>query len=181
MLSACGGCGASTLAVNLAVIQARQYRQSILVDMNLGRGDLPALLDLKLQFSLADVCLNEGRLDQAMLGKMLVRHASGVHLLGAPPDYAGASSVTASGVKQALTLARKLAPETIVDLQDCFHAEQVEVLRQATGVLVICRLEYTSLRNARRNPGPFRAAGHPAEPGQGGGQPARPTGRDSGR
>lgn len=150
VLSASGGCGASTVAVNLAAVRAREHGQSVLIDLNLGRGDLAALLDVKPQFSLADVCLNEGRLDQAMLGKMLVRHPSGIHLLGSPPDYADARTVTASGVKRALALARNMAPEVVVDLEDCFHAEQVEVLREATGVLVVCRLEFTSLRNTRR-------------------------------
>ena len=150
VLSASGGCGASTVAVNLAAVRAREHGQSVLVDLNLGRGDLAALLDVKPQFSLADVCLNEGRLDQAMLGKMLVRHPSGIHLLASPPDYADARTVTASGVKRALDLARKMAPEVVVDLEDCFHAEQMEVLRQATGILVVCRLEFTSLRNTRR-------------------------------
>jgi pilus assembly protein CpaE len=150
VLSACGGCGASTVAVNLAAVQAREHGQSILIDLNLGRGDLAALLDLRPQFSVANVCLNEGRLDQAMFGKMLVRHSSGIHLLSSPPNYADARDVTASGVKQALSLARAMAPEVVVDLEDCFHGEQVEVLRQATGVLVVCRLDFTSLRNTRR-------------------------------
>ena len=150
VLSACGGCGASTVAVNLAAVQARQHKRSILIDLNLGRGDLAALLDLKPQFSLANACLNEGRMDQAMLGKMLVRHSSGVHLLSSPPNYADARAVTASGVKQSLSLARGMAPEVVVDLEDCFHGEQVEVLREATGVLVVCRLDFTSLRNTRR-------------------------------
>jgi pilus assembly protein CpaE len=150
VLSASGGCGASTLAVNLAALRAREHGLSVLVDLNLRRGDLPALLDLKPQFSLADVCLNEGRLDQAMLGKMLVRHACGVHLLSSPPDFADCRSITPSGLRHALGLLRVIAPEVVVDLEDCFHAEQVEVLQQATGVLLVCRLEFTSLRNARR-------------------------------
>ena len=150
VLSACGGCGASTIAVNLAAVQAREHERSILIDMNLGRGDLAALLDVKPQFSLANACLNEGRLDQAMFAKMLVRHSSGIHLLSSPPNYVDARAVTATGVKQALALARGMAPEVVVDLEDCFHGEQVEVLRQATGILVVCRLDFTSLRNTRR-------------------------------
>jgi pilus assembly protein CpaE len=38
----------------------------------------------------------------------------------------------------------------VVDLEDCFHDEQVVALHQATGVLLICRLDFASLRNARR-------------------------------
>ncbi len=150
ILSASGGCGASTLAVNLAAIKAREREKCILIDLNPGRGDLAALLDLKPQYSLADVCRNQARLDQAMLGKCLVRHTCGISLLASPPDYPDAGLLTPAGIRHALSLARKLFPYTIVDLEDCFHTEQVEVLKQATGILVVCRLDFTSLRNTRR-------------------------------
>jgi pilus assembly protein CpaE len=150
VLSASGGCGASTLAVNLAAVMARSRGKCLLIDLNPSQGDLPTLLDLRPRFTLADVALNEARLDQAMFDKMLVRHPSGIHLLASPPDLADARAVTARGVKHVLSLARKLFAETIVDLEDCFHADQVEVLQQATGILLLCRLDFTSLRNTRR-------------------------------
>jgi pilus assembly protein CpaE len=150
VVSASGGCGASTLAVNLAAALARQQTKCGLLDLNLGHGDLAALLDLRAQFSLADACANQNRLDHAMLGKMIVQHRSGIHLLSSPLEFAGFSSVTASGVQHTLSLMRDLFPETVIDLEDCFHAEQVEVLRQATGLFVVCRLDFTSLRNTRR-------------------------------
>lgn len=145
-----GGCGASTLSVNLAAAIARDRGKCALVDLNPGRGDLAALLDMKPRFTLADVCLNEARLDRAMLEKSLSRHSSGVHLLGAPVELGDIRSVTPGGVRQALSLARKLFPDTVVDLEDCFHVEQTEVLTRATSVFVVCRLDFTSVRHARR-------------------------------
>ena len=38
----------------------------------------------------------------------------------------------------------------VVDLEDCFHEEQLLVLRQAAAVLLVTRLDFTSLRNVRR-------------------------------
>jgi pilus assembly protein CpaE len=156
VVSASGGCGASTLAVNLAAALARQHNKCGLIDLNLGRGDLAALLDLRPQFSMADACSNQNRLDHAMLSKLVVPHCSGIHLLGPPLEFASFPNVTAAGVKHALSLMRDLFPETVVDLEDCFHAEQVEVLRQATGLFVVCRLDFTSLRNTRRLHYPWR-------------------------
>jgi pilus assembly protein CpaE len=150
VLSASGGCGASTLAVNLAVVQAREQKSCALFDLNSGRGDLAALLDLKPRFSLSDVCLNESRMDDSMLARMMVLHTSGVHLLAASPDSADGRAVTTSGVRQALCLARRRYPETVVDLEDAFHPEQVEVLLQATGVILVSRLDFTALRHTRR-------------------------------
>ena len=43
-----------------------------------------------------------------MFEKMLVRHESGVHLLGSPQVFGNARMVTTPGVSQALTMARKM-------------------------------------------------------------------------
>jgi pilus assembly protein CpaE len=150
VLSASGGCGASTLAANLAAALARDCKKCCLIDLNPGRGDQAALLDLKPQYTLADVCINEARLDAALFDKLLARHPCGIALLASPSRISDARAVTASGVAQALALARQSFPEVIVDVEDYFHDEQVTVLHQANGILLVCRLDFTSLRHARR-------------------------------
>jgi len=150
VVGAKGGVGASTLAVNLATVLAKTHGKAALLDLNPGRGDLAALLDLKPQFSLADLCLNVTRLDRAIFEKMLVRHASGVHLLGAPLMFGDTRVVSAQGVTQALAIARNVFPVVVVDLEDCFHEEQAVTLREASKILLVARLDFTSLRNARR-------------------------------
>jgi pilus assembly protein CpaE len=150
VIAASGGSGVSTLAANLAAALAQEREKCLLIDLNPGRGDLATLLDLKPQFSILDVCLNEARLDQAMFDKMLVRHSSGIYLLGAPPALEDSRALTSQGVKHGLAICRTLFGDTVVDLEDCFHAEQVEALAQTTTVLVVCRLDFTSLRNTKR-------------------------------
>jgi pilus assembly protein CpaE len=150
VLASSGGSGASTLAVNMATVLAKDHDRCALVDLKPGRGDLAALLDVKPAFTLADLCLNAARLDRAMFEKVLVPHPSGVHLLGSPQLFGRMRVVTAQGVGQALSLARKLFPHVVVDLEDCFHEEQVLALGQASVVFLVIRLDFTSLRNARR-------------------------------
>src|SRR5207302_598831 len=108
ILAASGGSGASTLAVNIAVTLAQEHQKCGLIDLKPGTGDLAALLDLKPQFTLADLCLNVSRLDRAMFEKMLVRHSSGVHLLASPQVFGNARVVTSQGVSHALTMALML-------------------------------------------------------------------------
>lgn len=150
VLASSGGCGASTLAVNIATALAKEHGKCGLVDLKPGRGDLPALLDLRPQFTLADICRNLARLDRALFEKTVVRHDSGVHLLAAPPSFGDARAVTPPGVSAALSMARRLYSQVVADLEDCFHEEQVAALRQATGILLVSRLDFTALRNARR-------------------------------
>src|SRR5258707_6550011 len=85
-----------------------------------------------------------------MFGGSLVRHASGVHLLGPPNPYTDIGLVTPEGVRQALTLGRALFPYVVVDLDNCVREEQIQVLRQADIVLVVLRLDFTCMRNTQR-------------------------------
>src|SRR5205823_13645223 len=90
------------------------------------------------------------RLDRSMFEKMLVAHPSGVHLLASPQVYGDIRLVTPQGVGQALAQARRLFSHVVVDVEDCSHEEQVLTLQQASAILLVSRLDFTSLRNARR-------------------------------
>jgi pilus assembly protein CpaE len=150
VLAASGGSGASTLAVNVAAVLARDHKKCCLIDLKPGRGDLSALLDLKPAHHLADLCLNLARLDRAMFDKLLTVHPSGIHLLASPQIFDEVRLVTTQGVTQALALASRHFSHVVADLEDCFHEEQVLTLRQANVILLVSRLDFTSLRNARR-------------------------------
>jgi pilus assembly protein CpaE len=98
----------------------------------------------------ADVCQNAARMDRVLFERSLVRHSSGVHLLAAPHLYADVGHVTTEGVHQALTLARAAFPYVVIDLDPLFQDEQLSVIHEADVILVILRLDFASLRNARR-------------------------------
>jgi pilus assembly protein CpaE len=150
VLAPSGGSGSSTLAVNLATVLAKLHKSAALIDLKLETGDLAALLDLRPTYTLADLCHNIARMDRTLFEHSLTRHASGVHLLGAPGHYDDVARVTPEGVHQALALAKSSFPYVLVDLDHSFRAEQVEVLREADCVLLVVRLDFASLRNAHR-------------------------------
>jgi pilus assembly protein CpaE len=150
LLGPSGGSGSSTLAVNLATVLAKEHKSCALFDLRLGGGDLAALLDLKPTHTLADLCRNSPRMDRVMFERSLVRHECGVQLLSPPRAFADIGLVTTQGVRQALTLARSLFPYVVVDLDDSFHPEQTQTLSQTDLVLLVLRLDFTSLRNTRR-------------------------------
>jgi pilus assembly protein CpaE len=151
LLAPSGGSGSSTLAANIATVLAAKHQSVALFDLKLEQGDLAALLDLKPAYSLADVCQNTARMDRVLFERSLVRHSSGVHLLAAPRLYADVGHVTTEGVRQALTLARASFPYVVVDLHPQFRDEQACVIHQADVILVVLRLDFASLRNARRS------------------------------
>lgn len=150
VLGPSGGCGASVLAVNLATALAVHHGSSGLVDLRLGAGDLAPLMDLKPARSLADLCANLGRVDRELFDQFFIRHASHVHLLAAPIATGDCQSVSAKAVRQVLAMARRRFAYCVTDLDRTFAEEQVEALRQSETVLLVLRLDYTAVRNARR-------------------------------
>ena len=150
LLAPNGGSGSSTLAVNIATLLAKEHQRCALLDMKLTTGDLAALLDLKPTHHLAELCLGSGRIDRPMFERSLTVHGSGVHLLASPPTFRDATLVTAAGIRQALNLSRSMFPYVVVDVDHAFREEQELILQQSDLVLVVFRLDFISLRNARK-------------------------------
>jgi pilus assembly protein CpaE len=151
VVSPCGGCGASMLAASVSTVLAQEHGQAGLIDLRLGVADLSAMLDLRPTRTLADLCDHVARLDQSLFEQFLTRHNSGVQLLAAPVQDQDIQRVTAKGVRRALALARVRFPSAVVDMGSTLGAEQIEALWQADAVLLVVRLDYTSIRNARRS------------------------------
>jgi pilus assembly protein CpaE len=150
LTSPSGGSGSSTLAVNLAVCWAGQGRGCGLLDLRLRAGDLAAMLDLQPPYGWTDLCENLERLDRQMFDQFFARHASGVHLLGAPSDFTLARSVSPRAVRQAIAMARTHFPHVVIDLDNVWDQQQVEAVWQSDMLLLVLRLDYTSVRNTKR-------------------------------
>lgn len=150
VLGPSGGAGASTVAANLGVALAALHGSAGLVDLNLEAGDLAALLDLKPNYSLADLCKNASSFDRVMLERTFAKHASGVSLLAPPSHLVDARLVRPEGVSRAIDLARSLFPVVVVDVDHSYRDEQVAALRLADVLLLVLRLDFNSLRNAHR-------------------------------
>jgi pilus assembly protein CpaE len=150
VMSPCGGSGASTLAVNLAALLAKKFRSCLLFDLDVETGILAPLLNLSPTHTVAELCLNCGRMDRSMFEQLLVQHESGVQLLAPPRLYADIGYVTPDGVRKGLAMARSFFPYVVVDLDRSFREEQILVLQQADLIFLIFRLDFTSLRNTRR-------------------------------
>ena len=158
VLAASGGSGASTVAVNVAAALAKAHDGCVLVDLKLETGDLADLLDLRPQHTLADLCGGHAPPERGMFDQSLAAHHTGVRLLASPRRQAsilrapGAGDrVTADGVRQVLAYARAARPHVVVEVSPTFREEQVQAVKLADVVLLVLRLDFPSLRNARRS------------------------------
>jgi pilus assembly protein CpaE len=150
VMGASGGSGSSMVASNISVVLAAKYGECGLIDLRLAAGDLASMLDLQPTRSIADLCEHLTRLDQSLFAQFLTRHRSGVHLLANSGDMADLRRVTCKGVRRAMAMARIRFPYVVADLDNGFGAEQVEALWQSDVIVLVMRLDYTSIRNTRR-------------------------------
>lgn len=150
ILGAGGGCGTSTLAVNISASLAGQVSRCALLDLKLESGDLATLLDVEPTHSLADFCQNIARMDHVMFGQCFVQHSSGVQLLASPQRYSEIQQVTPEAVRKAISLARGVYPFVVADVGHICRAEQVQAIFQADTILLTTLLDYTALRQAER-------------------------------
>ncbi len=150
VLSPSGGSGSSMLASNLSAVLASRYETCGLIDLKLSAGDLPSMLDLQPAHTMVDLCDRISRVDQSMFEQFFEQHPKGIHLLAAPREYAQVAKISDKVVRRILAMARVRFPYVLIDLNNAFDAEQIEALWQSDVIVMVLRLDYTSIRNARR-------------------------------
>jgi pilus assembly protein CpaE len=150
VVSASGGTGTSSVAANVAIALMQRHQQVLLIDLDFEKGDLAALLDLRPQYTLGDLCDNAARLDRALFEQIVATHPSGLRLLAAPYQLPTGIAQNLRGVRRGLAFARDLFVYSVVDLGCAETAVQREALLQMDTVSLVVRLDYPSVRNARR-------------------------------
>ncbi len=148
---ATGGVGATSLAVNLGCILARDERNSVvLVDLDMALGDADVCLDSIPDYTLVDVAQNITRLDFALLKRSLTKHASGLYLLPRPVQLQDVAQVTPDDLTRVLGLLKASFTHMILDLSKSFTALDLVALKSAKDVLLVTQLDLPCLRNVVR-------------------------------
>ena len=111
-----GGVGKSTLAVNTACdLGTRHPGQVLLIDASLQLGICSVMLDLLPQTTVTDAVREKDRLDESLLRRMTMQHASGVHLLAAPRDAVEATEIDDASFARVVNVARRTFDFVIID------------------------------------------------------------------
>lgn len=150
VVSASGGCGASTIAVNIAASLTNRKIKNILVDLKQDGGDLSAILNLKPQHTLLDLSQQIEELDGEMLDKSLINHHSGIRLLACSDSFENAGMIQAEVVDKVIHEARSKFGTVIFDVEDVHHREQLAAVRSSHAILLVVRLDLACLVRVRR-------------------------------
>jgi pilus assembly protein CpaE len=118
VLSAAGGCGATTLAVNLAdELQRACGEPALLIDLDTFHGGVGAYLGLDGQYSLADVLAHNGHIDSALVLSTAVKHAGGLNVLLSPAstNFSSPRPLNFDNMASVLEACKHAAAFTVID------------------------------------------------------------------
>jgi len=151
-MNAKGGCGATLLACNVAhTLAAVSRRRVALLDLDLQFGAIPLYFDLFPKRGVLQAFENMEGLDEVALDGYMVKHASGLKVLGHSADDAlPMQGVAPHHVKQLLTLAMRGNDHVVVDLPRRIDPIAASVLERAEQVVLVVQQSVTTLRDATR-------------------------------
>jgi pilus assembly protein CpaE len=152
VVSTKGGCGASFLAVNLAHVMAAEDRQRVaLVELDLQFGSLAHYLNLKPKHGLVNALDLADQLDTTALEAYMVKHKSGLALLGPlEEEMIMARDIDSARFSQILDLLRSSYSRIVVDLPRQIDDLCAEVYERADRILLVTQQEFASIKDAAR-------------------------------
>jgi pilus assembly protein CpaE len=149
-LGAKGGVGATTVACNFAVSVAKESGQStLLIDLDLPLGDAALGLGTDSEYSTINALENSSRLDSNFLSKLLVKHSSGLHVLGAPGKFTPFHA-TNDAIDKLISVARQDFDYVVVDAGTKLDLTDSVLIEKATTIYLVSQVSIPALRNANR-------------------------------
>lgn len=152
VMGAVGGCGATTVAVEIATTLARRSatdRRVALVDLNLVDGAASAYLGAAPSMLLTEASLAPERIDQQLLEAFCARVSGGLDLFAAPRDPKAFARVNPVAVCRLLEVACQVYDWVIVDVPRHHQPWTLDVLAGSDEVLVVSELTVPALLAAR--------------------------------
>jgi len=141
------GIGTSTISVNLALaLQSRSSDMVVLVDGHDEGGDIGVFLNMPHTHHAGELAARIDLLDQDVFQNALLRHASGLRVLLAPPETSLASSISPSAWEHIVEELRRISGVVVFDGPPLHSATWAPMLGLADEVFLITTPEITAMR-----------------------------------
>lgn len=153
-LSAAGGAGVTTLAIQTALILLGQDQRSksatCLVDLNFQHGACADYLDLEPRLDLKEIEPRPDRLDKQLLDVMTAYHASGLAVIAAPIRPAEMRSFDPDMVTRLLDLVAANFDHVVIDMPRTWFSWTDNVLLGSNKVFIVSEMTVPGLKHAKQ-------------------------------
>ena len=151
ILSASGGCGATTLAVNLAdEIALKRKQPTLLCDLDLSYGAIASYLGLNPRYGADHVLHHAGDVDAQLLRSTATVHNERIHVLASPASTnLGGEGLRFDRIEHLLDSARHAYGVTIIDAPRLPLDATTALVAASTTTLLVLQLTVKDLRCAR--------------------------------
>lgn len=147
-----GGVGVTTLVTHIALDIARTVPSLdvCLIDLDLEKGDVPGLVEVRHRIGVADLAKVADDLSSGTVADAMTRHESGVDMLLAPADIRDVEAVTPRAFRQVVAALRQEYDLVLLDLGSHVTPVQATALELCDEVVMVVNPDVSSLRGMRR-------------------------------
>jgi len=152
LMSASGGCGVTTLAVNLAQNLHEMTKQpALLMDLDWSYGAVSTYLGLHGQYGLADVLSHKGKIDPELVKSTACSYSDGLRVIMNPAssNSSGVSPLAYERLPQTLEACRQAFQFTVVDAPRLTLEQARELAMASSLTLMVFQLNVKDVRTAQ--------------------------------
>jgi len=152
IFSAGGGCGATTVAVNLSnELRLLTSGPVLVIDLDNCYGTITTYLGIKSQFGIADVLTREGLIDQHLIQSSAFSYMENFHVLPSPAGIESprAKTFEFENLPRALEACRKVYRYTVIDAPRMLQSDAVKLAALSDIILIVFQLTVKDINFAR--------------------------------
>jgi pilus assembly protein CpaE len=152
VLSAGGGCGATTVAINLAnELRLLSSKPVLVIDLDGYYGTVSTYLGIKSEYGIADVLARTGLIDKHLIQSSAFGYMDNYHVLPSPAGIQSpkARSLHLDNLPRALEACREVYRYTVIDAPRLSKSDGVKLAGLSDIVLVVFQLTVKDVHFAR--------------------------------
>ena len=150
VFAAKGGCGKTTLSINLAVALARGTGQQVcVVDLDLAFGDVAVSVQLDPVRTVVDALPMAGHLDITGAASLLTRYRPGLDMLLAPVTPGDAEKIPPALVGELLAVLRGMFDYVVVDTPAQFSEHVLTAMDASAHLVLLTTPDVPAVKNLR--------------------------------
>lgn len=152
VLSAGGGCGATTIAINLAEeLGLLSEAPALLVDLDSSYGSVGTYLGLQSDYGIVDVLARRDPIDQELVRSTATVYSESLHALLSPAsiDFDQPAAIPFENLEPALIACSRTYASTVVDAPRVPMAVAADLAKASSLTLLVFELAVVDLRTAR--------------------------------